>query len=86
MVLAKYHELGMEKAFSILKTKNKNPAIETSSAASIITTIACNEMYEFTKNTTAMEALCQSFSCANAPSCPKKSKSELEITELIAIW
>ena len=38
-------------------------------AASIITSIAFNEMYELRKNTTAMEALCQTLSCANAPSC-----------------
>lgn len=39
------------------------------SAANKIMTIVCNEIDELIKNTTAIEALCQSLSCANAPSC-----------------
>lgn len=41
-------------------------------AAIITTNIACNEMYELMKNTAAIEALCQTLSWANAPSCSKK--------------
>jgi hypothetical protein len=31
-------------------------------------------MYGLIKNTTAMEALCQTLSCANAPSCHRKNQ------------
>lgn len=75
--LAKYHELEEEKAFSTWRVKNKNPAAETHRAASIITSIACNEMYGLRKNRAEMEALCQTLSCANAPSCPKNQHQKL---------
>lgn len=48
-------------------------------AATITTNIACNEMYGLMKNTTAIEALCQTLSWANAPSCSKSLLFMLEI-------
>lgn len=60
-----------ENAFSTLRVKSRNPAYERQSAASITTSIAVNEIYGLKKNTTAMEPLCQTLSCANAPSCFK---------------
>ena len=69
-----FHELEEENAFSTLRVKNRNPAYERQRAASIINSIAFNEMYELKKNTTAMEALCQTLSCANAPSCSQEQK------------
>lgn len=61
-----------ENAFSTLRVKSRNPAYERQSAASITTSIAFNEMYGLKKNMTAMEPLCQTLSCANAPSCYQK--------------
>lgn len=67
-----HYELEDGNAFSRSDRKTKAP-YETTIAASIIISIACNEMYELIKKTTAIEALCQTFSCANAPSCSPKA-------------
>lgn len=66
-----HYELEDGNAFSRSDRKTKAP-YERTIAASIIISIACNEMYELIKKTTAIEALCQTFSCANAPSCSPK--------------
>jgi hypothetical protein len=73
-----FHELE-ENAFSTLRVKSRNPAYERQSAASITTSIAFNEMYGLKKNMTAMEPLCQTLSCANAPSCFQDHNNWLEL-------
>lgn len=84
-----YQEPEEKKAFSTLMVRKRTPTNETSIAASIITSKVCNEMYGFIKNTIAIEPLCQTFSCANAPSCFKTYNKKLEVatcTGFIFIW
>lgn len=64
----RHYELDWENAFSRRERKIKAP-YETESTTSITISIACNEMYGLTKKTTEIIALCQTLSCANAPSC-----------------
>ena len=64
-----FHKLDDENAFSTKTVRIRSPPYETNSPISIINTIVANDMYGLRKNTSAIEALCHTFSCANAPSC-----------------
>lgn len=75
MRIQSFQELKRENAFSTLRDRYKNPKYERQTPASIISSIASSEMYGLKKKITAIDALCQTFSCANAPSCPQKQST-----------